>query len=461
MTRQNKTYYFLGIGGIGMSAIARYLNMQGHRVMGYDRTKSELTANLEQEGISISYQDREENLPENVDLLIYTPAISKDNKQLQKALSEKIPIKKRSVVLGEITKDKRVLAVAGTHGKTTTCGLIAHLLSVSPIGCSAFLGGILKSVNNNFIYNAKSPYVVVEADEYDRSFLCLSPYVSVVTSIDPDHLDIYKNYSNLHKAFEQFALLTHNDGLLVVKTQRQELVETIKDKRPTQTYSLQDDKADAHASNIRIENGCYLFDFTDQGEVFSDLKMTYPGRHNIENAVCAMKVVNFVLKQEGMDFAQRERVLREGLETFSGIKRRLDYILKTEDKIYIDDYAHHPQEIATTILSVKELYPDKHLCVVFQPHLYTRTRDLADEFAKSLSLPDSVVLLPIYPAREEPIPGVTSKTIFDKIDNPNKYLVSKQELQDLLRKLDPECLLSMGAGDIDRLIPEIKKTITL
>ncbi len=459
MEQNKRTYYFLGIGGIGMSAIARYLNMQGNKVLGYDRNKTELTEQLEKEGMEINYEDIVENVPQQIDLCIYTPAIPEESIQFQTIKLKGIKTEKRSVALGHITKDKKVIAVSGSHGKTTACGMMTHILGNSIVGCSAFLGGILKSVNNNFIFNLQSPYVIVEADEYDRSFLQLNPYIGVITSIDADHLDIYKNYNSLHKAFEDFALLTNDNGQLVIKTERQELIEELKYKKPVSSYALEDIKADTYGCNIRIYKEAYYFDFNDNGETFFDLQMNYPGRHNVENAILATKICNFVFKQEGLDKKQREQILRMGLKTFSGMKRRFDYIIRSEKKIFIDDYAHHPKEIRATISSLREMYPNKHLTGIFQPHLYSRTKDLANEFAKSLELLDTVILLPIYPAREQPIEGVSSHLILYKINKSDKYYVTKQQLYPLLEVLEPEFLITMGAGDIDRELEKIKQTL--
>lgn len=451
--------YFLGIGGIGMSAIARYLNTKGDEVMGYDRTPSPLTHLLEQEGIKINYQDVKENVPDNIDLVIYTPAIPQDSQQLQEIQRRHYPIEKRSVALGHITKDKKVLAVAGTHGKTTTSGMIAHILSNSSVGCSAFLGGILKGINNNFIYCKHSDYVVVEADEYDRSFLQLNPLASVITAIDEDHMDIYKTYSNLYAAFEQYALQTKKDGLLLVRKDNKQLIEDLKDVTPMQTYCLEDFQADNYMLNLRISKGTYYFDYFTPEGIWYDIHLTYPGRHNVENAVAAITICNFVLKQEGLNLMQRQQIIRTNLESFSGMYRRLDYHIRTKDKIFIDDYAHHPKEITTTINSLRQMYPNKHFTGVFQPHLYTRTRDLADEFARALELLDTVILLPIYPAREEPIQGVSSHLLLHKINKMDKYLVSKEQLMELLEALNPEFLITFGAGDIDRLVPEIENIL--
>lgn len=289
--------YFLGIGGIGMSAIARYLNLRGDEVMGYDRTPSELTHQLQQEGIQINYEDTKDNVPLNLDLVIYTPAIPTDSQQMQYIQSLGIPMEKRSVALGHITKDKKVLAVSGTHGKTTTCGMITTIMANSPVGCSAFLGGILKNIDSNFLYNAQSPYVVVEADEYDRSFLHLTPYASVITAIDPDHMDIYHTYDNLHKAFEDFACLTNKQGMLFVKSDKTKLINDLKDILPLKTYSLTDHNAWAKAENITICSGNYHFDYVSKDETIKDICLNYPGRHNIENAVAAITICSYALKQ--------------------------------------------------------------------------------------------------------------------------------------------------------------------
>ncbi len=451
--------YFLGIGGIGMSAIARYLNTKGDEVMGYDRTESPLTHLLEQEGIKINYQDIKENVPDNVDLVIYTPAIPQDSEQFKEIKRRNYPIEKRSVALGHITKDKQVLAVAGTHGKTTTCGMIAHILSSSPVGCSAFLGGILKSINNNFIYSSTSKYVVVEADEYDRSFLQLNPYTSVITAIDKDHMDIYKTYDNLYAAFEQYALQTKRDGLLLVRQDNRQLIKDLKGTLPLQTYCLDDFQADNYMLNLRISKDTYYFDYFTPEGIWYDMHLTYPGRHNVENAIAAITICNFILKRENFNLMQRQQIIRTNLESFSGMYRRLDYHIRTKDKVFIDDYAHHPKEIATTINSLRQLYPNKHFTGIFQPHLYTRTRDLADEFAKALELLDTVILLPIYPAREEPIAGVDSHLLLHKINKMDKYLVSKGQLIELIEALNPEFLITFGAGDIDRLVPKIEDVL--
>lgn len=456
---KQKIFYLLGVGGIGMSAIARFLLHQGHIVLGYDRVQTPLTLQLQQEGVQITYEDNIKHLPEKIDTCIYTPAIPENNNIFQEILHRNIPMEKRSEALGHITKDKKVLAVAGTHGKTTTTGLITHILSLSPIGCSAFLGGIQNNINSNFLFNAQSPYVVVEADEYDRSFLHLKPFISVITSIDRDHMDIYHTYENLHNAFESFARLTDKNGKVIVKTTCQNLIEKLQGKENLYTYSLMDVNAQTYASNIRIYKGSFYFDYIDGEDSLFDVQLNTLGNHNVENSVAAIKVCNSVMKAENISKPQRETILRNGLKSFKGIKRRLEYIYSDNNVIFIDDYAHHPNEILSSLEAIRQAYPNKHLTVIFQPHLYSRTRDLQDGFAQSLSLADTIILLPIYPAREEPIAGVSSHLILHKIPIMDKYLVNKEQLQPLLSALEPELIVTMGAGDIDKLLPIIKETL--
>ena len=444
-----KTYYLVGIGGIGMSAIARYLKEEGNNVFGYDRVCTVLTKELEQEGVEIVYQDYSSHIATlNVDEVIYTPAIPSDSVILRYVKEMGIPLFKRSEALGRITRGKKTIAVAGTHGKTTTAGLTAHILKSSRIGCSAFLGGISNNYSTNFLINHNSDYVVVEADEYDRSFLRLSPFFSLITSIAEDHLDIYGNLDNLEQAFIQFANLTDKNGRLFLKNN---LPVKIESEVPKTTYSLTDVDADCYASNIRVSEGTYYFDFHTPDKVYHDMKMTYPGRHNIENAVASLSMA--------LSLGVNECEFREGLATFKGMKRRFDLRIKTDKTIYYDDYAHHPQEIEATIKSLKELYPDKRICGVFQPHLYSRTRDFAGEFAQSLELLDDIILLPIYPAREEPIEGITSDTILGKIRKSSKYYVEKDRLLPFLKTLQPELLVTLGAGDIDRFVEPITEMI--
>lgn len=441
---KSKTYYFVGIGGIGMSAIARYLKQTGNNILGYDRTPTALTEELVAEGMDIKYEDDPSHIANrHIDMVIYTPAIGDDNRILQYARENALVVKKRSEVLGLITNQKKTIAVAGTHGKTTTSGMIAHILTKSNIGCSAFLGGISNNYHTNCLINPDSDYVVVEADEYDRSFLQLSPYMSVITSVEADHLDIYGTLSEVEKAFACFADKTDKSGKLFVKDT---LCERIAFEHKSLSYSLLE-QTDYHVANIRVSKGKYYFDFYTPEKVYYDMQMTYPGRHNIENAVVALAVA--------CSLGVGEYEMRAALSSFSGMKRRFDLRLKTDSTIYYDDYAHHPQEIDATISSLRELYPDKRLCGVFQPHLYSRTKDFADEFAKSLEQLDDVILLPIYPAREEPIIGVSSKMILHKINKMDKYCVDKSQLFPLLEALNPELLVTMGAGDIDKLVEPI------
>ena len=440
----SKTYYFVGIGGIGMSAIARYLKNNGHNIYGYDRTRTQLTAELEKEGMNVTYEDDINHLPEVIDLAIYTPAIPAENKILKEIIKRGIQLNKRAFALAEIVKEKKVIAIAGTHGKTTTSGLLAHLLYNSKIGCSAFLGGIANNYSTNMLCDTKSEYVVVEADEYDRSFLNLNPFVSAITSISPDHLDIYQNKENLEQAFAQFANQTDKNGHVFLKKEVNiEIDEQIK----TNTYSLTDIESDYYAWNVRVSNGSYYFDYHTPEKVYYDMQMTYPGIHNIENAVLALSIA--------LSLGVNEYELRAALKSFKGMKRRFDLKCKTDETIYYDDYAHHPEEIEATITSLKHLYPNKRICGIFQPHLYSRTKDFADQFAEALENLDDIILLPIYPAREDAIPGITSKTILHKINKMDKYHVTKEQLFPLLSALQPELLVTLGAGDIDQLVEPI------
>ena len=432
-----------------MSAIARYLNNNGHKVYGYDRTQTQLSIQLEQEGMNISYEDDPTCLPSNIDLVIYTPAIPKDNKILQEAINRGLRLEKRAIALSEIIKDKKVVAISGTHGKTTTSGLLAHLLHNSKIGCSAFLGGIANNYSTNMLCNEKSKYVVVEADEYDKSFLQLRPYIAAITSISPDHLDIYQNRDNLEQAFTQFANQTNKNGRIFLK--KEVSIETNTDIT-TNTYSLTNIESDYYAWNLRVSNGSYYFDYHTPEKIYYDMQMTYPGIHNIENAILALSIA--------LTLGVSEYELRSALKSFKGMKRRFDLKFKTAETIYYDDYAHHPEEIEATITSLRHLYPNKRICGIFQPHLYSRTKDFADEFAKALEELDDIILLPIYPAREEPIPGITSKTILHKINKMDKYHVTKEQLFPLLSALQPQLLVTLGAGDIDQLIEPIIELLT-
>ena len=437
------TYYFLGIGGIGMSALARYFHQRGDKVCGYDRTETPLTRQLQDEGIDVHYQDDPSLQPTDIDLVVYTPAIPDDTAEMVAVREKGLPIKKRSRVLGELTRGKRCIAVAGTHGKTTTSALITHLLVKGGVGCSAFLGGISKNLGSNMLVDVKSDYVVVEADEYDRSFLQLTPYYSVITATDPDHLDIYGTHKNLIDTFAQYANQTEKGGKLFLKEGLLDDYEL-----PVHaTYTAHGIEADYYPWNVRTYNGDIYFDLRTPEKVIYDLQLTNAPLYNVENAVAASAVA--------LECGLNEYQLRAGLKSFEGVARRFDYRIKRKDLVFIDDYAHHPEEIKAVIESVRFLYPDKRLVGIFQPHLFSRTADLADGFAEALSALDEIVLLSIYPARERPIPGVSSHLILRKIDKMSKYYVTNAQLFELLPALCPDIVLTLGAGNIDQLVPQI------
>lgn len=431
--------YFIGIGGIGMSAIARFFNEKGVQVSGYDRTSTALTKQLEAEGMQIHYTDDINLVDKAATLVVYTPAIPATHTELQWLRDNGYEVVKRSDVLQEITRSLFAITVAGTHGKTTVSTMIAHLLTDSGYGCNAFLGGISVNYNKNF-WSSEKAVAVIEADEYDRSFLKLSPDIAVLTAMDADHLDIYGTPEAMEDAFIQY---THNikpNGTLIAKFglhRNKELNATNK-----LLYSLQNDVANAYAANIRMINGGYEFDVMQQDWMIDNVVMHIGGMHNVENAVAAITVAQLL----GIDAAK----IRAAMASFKGIKRRFEYAVKTDQQVYIDDYAHHPEELRALITSAKALFPGKKCTVIFQPHLFTRTRDLADGFAESLSLADEVILLPIYPARELPIAGVSSEMIADKITVPVKIL-SKEEVMEYLGKQDVPLLITAGAGDIDQL----------
>ncbi len=445
--------YFLGIGGIGMSALARYFNITGKTVAGYDRAPTQLTHQLAGEGIAIHYEDdprlisTEFHSPENT-WVILTPAIPADHAELAWFRKNRYNIFKRSEILGLLTKGHKTVAVAGTHGKTTVSTMIAHILAHGKSGCNAFLGGISKNYGSNLILNPHSDWMVTEADEFDRSFLQLNPYAAVVTAMDPDHLDIYGNAENMQQAFNQFIGQIDREGLLLMKEGLPVDPGVIPVK--TYTYSL-NGPADFHADNIRLENRRYYFDLTGPGIRIKNLSLEHPGLVNVENAVAATAMTS-LLKT---DYQQ----VRQSIDTFSGIQRRFDYRIKAGKIVYIDDYAHHPMEIEATLRSVRELYPDKKITGIFQPHLYSRTRDLAKGFAQSLGLLDSLILLDIYPARELPIEGVTSEMVFRDVPVADKIMCRKEELLGVLQKRDIEVLITLGAGDIDKLTEPITQLL--
>ncbi|GAB6008426.1 UDP-N-acetylmuramate--L-alanine ligase [Dysgonomonas reticulitermitis] len=448
-----QSIYFIGIGGIGMSNLARYFMSKGKKVAGYDRTETTLTKELVKEGAIIHYTDDVKLIPDfckdnKSTLVVYTPAVPSDNEEVKFFQDNGFSMQKRAQVLGTITKSSKALCCAGTHGKTTTSSMLAHILKQSHLDCNAFLGGILKNYNSNLMLSDKSEFTVIEADEYDRSFHWLHPYMALITSVDPDHLDIYGTEEEYLKSFEHFTSLIQPGGTLVMK-HNIKLAPKVSDNVKVYTYSIE--KGDFHAKNVRIGNGEIRFDFVTPKGIIDNIQLGVPVKINIENAIGSMALawLNGATDDE----------LRHAMATFQGARRRFDFILKTGKITMIDDYAHHPEELAASITSVKELYPDKKLTGIFQPHLYSRTKDFAPEFAQSLSLLDELILLDIYPAREKPIEGVTSKIIFDKVTCP-KTLCNKEELLPLLeKKNDIEVLLTIGAGDIDQLLEPIKEIL--
>lgn len=440
-----KNVYLIGIGGIGMSGLARYFKYLGCAVSGYDRSESELTKTLESEGINISYEDEIESLPVEFinpsadKLIIYTPAIPVDSNIRVELQNRGFDLHKRSEVLGIISEGRFTIAVAGTHGKTTTSALITHILSESGLECSAFLGGISANYDTNVLFG-KGNIVVVEADEYDRSFLTLFPDVSVVTSLQADHLDIYGDLNHIIESFDLFLNNLTDGGKSVVKK-----------GLPVSgsiSYSLQDSTADAYGESIQIKNDKFYFSFKGKLGNLKEVYLGMPGFHNIENAIAAISVAKILEIDDN-------KIVR-ALASFKGVKRRFEYIVNTDKHVFIDDYAHHPEELKAFLNSVKKLYPDKRLTVVFQPHLFTRTRDFVEDFADALGLADELLLLDIYPARELPIVNVTSDWLLEKVNISNKRYVSKELLLDIIRTEQPALVVTMGAGDIDRLVKPIK-----
>ena len=432
--------YFIGIGGIGMSAIARYYNAKGYKVSGYDKTPSPLTLALEEEGIDVHYEDNIAYVPQDIEstLVVYTPAIPKDMGELVHVQEKGYRVIKRSKMLGEISRGQRCMAVAGTHGKTTTSTLVSHLFMASGEGCSAFLGGISKNYDSNLLISGND-VVVAEADEFDRSFLQLIPEIAVITSMDADHLDIYGDEAHIVEAFKTFA--SQVSGTVIA---RHGLDITSKDTAAkVMTYSFGDSEADFWAEPL--ERG--HFNLHWPGGVIEDCVVGIPGWVNVENATAASAIA--------LTYGIEPAAVKDALASFAGVKRRFDIQVKTDGCVYIDDYAHHPREIAAALSSIRESYPDLKMTAVFQPHLYTRTRDFAPEFAQALSAADKLILLDIYPAREEPIPGVTSEIIFNDVTAPEKVLLKRAELMDYLKDEPVELLVTLGAGDIDRFVGQI------
>ncbi len=445
--------YFVGIGGIGMSNLVRYFLSRGKRVGGYDRMSTALTELLREEGAVIHYEDDVQSVPEEFKvaahtLVVYTPAVPATHRELTFFRENGFTLMKRSQVLGEITQTSDAICVAGTHGKTTVSSMTAHLLRQSHVDCNAFLGGILKNYDSNLLLSDHSNITVAEADEYDRSFHWLRPWIAIITSADPDHLDIYGTEEAYRESFEYFTSLIRPQGWLILK-KGTALTPRVRETVTIRSYSTSE--GDYHAENIRIGNGEILFDYVSPTGRITDISLGVPVMINIENSVAAIAAAELC----GVTPAE----IRNAMQTFGGARRRFDFHLKTPDIVFIDDYAHHPQELSAAIESIKALYPDKKVTAVFQPHLYTRTRDFSGQFAQSLSLLDDVILLDIYPAREEPIEGVTSQLIFDRITSREKRLCTKATLTELLRHKPVEVLVTFGAGDIDLLLPDIENLL--
>ncbi len=450
-----KHVYFIGIGGIGMSAIARYFDAQGKKVSGYDKTKTILTENLEHEGMDIHYDDTLESIPSDIDLIIYTPAIPKDHIGYNFLLQSGKPMIKRSEALGLISNEKKSIGVAGTHGKTTTSSLITHVLKTGGIDVSAFLGGITLDYNSNFVIG-KSDVVVLEADEYDRSFLRLSPFIATISSMDPDHLDIYGDESSMiASGYKAYVGRIRDNGFLIVKEgllnvfSVSELLEL--DGRGIRVYEYGVGKGQIQISNIRVESGKYVFDYNGLDNDIRSIVLNMPGKHNVENASVAVTV--------GILNGVKEDDIRKALSGFKGIQRRFERVVESEDVVYIDDYAHHPSELRVAIDAARTLYPKRKLTGIFQPHLYSRTKDFVDGFAEELDKLDEVILMDIYPARELPMEGVTSEIIYNKMKNVNKKIVSKDNLMSVLQGCESGVWMTLGAGDIDTFVPKIKKML--
>ncbi|MBR5860043.1 MAG: UDP-N-acetylmuramate--L-alanine ligase [Bacteroidaceae bacterium] len=451
-----KSVYFLGAGGIGMSALVRYFLSEGKFVAGYDRTPSPLTDNLTNEGAVLHFEENEALIPQECrsaadTLVVYTPAIPADHKEWEFFKKNGFSIKKRAEVLGIITKGKRGICAAGTHGKTTTSTMTAHLLHQSSVDCAAFLGGISKNYKSNLILTDKSDFVVIEADEYDRSFLHLEPYVATITSADPDHLDIYGNKENYLEAFAQFTEKIRPDGFLVI---HEGLEVKPRTKESVTTYTYGRERGDFHAENIRLGNGTIIIDYVSPWQRINDVELGVPVSINIDNGIASMAMAELC--------GATAEEIKAGMKSFAGADRRFDFHIKEENLVLLSDYAHHPDEVRACAQSIKELYSDKKVTALFQPHLFSRTADFYKEFAQSLSLFDKVILVDIYPAREEPMPGVTSKLIYDCIDpGVEKSMCSRADVVKRIEeeKNNIEVLVSLGAGDIENDVPKMKEIL--
>jgi len=440
--------YFLGIGGIGMSALARYFHQRGVEIHGYDLTSSPLTEALQKEGMHIHFDDNIGKIPENIDLAIYTPAIPADNKELAFFRNNKISLLKRAELIELLTKNHFTIAIAGTHGKTSISALTAHLLKSAGKNITALVGGICKNYHSNLISSKKTDYFLVEADEFDRSFLKLKPNISLVSSMDADHLDIYGNHEELKKNFRAFVNNTVEGGTLVYNQKLKEF-----DAYPgnKMSYGLKT-SANFRANKIRIVDGRFNFNVFYGDILIKDISLQIPGFHYVENALAAVAIA--------FELGLTADEVKKGLESFKGVERRFEFHINNSKTVYIDDYAHHPEEIRVTVEAARKLFPGRKICGIFQPHLFSRTRDFAEGFAQSLSQLDEIILLGIYPARELPIPGITSKVIFDLIKNPNKVLLGKDELLPYLEKKEIDVLLTLGAGDIGMMPEKIKNLLS-
>jgi len=438
--------YFLGIGGIGMSALARYFIAKGYQVHGYDRTSTSLTASLENEGMIIHYQEDTNLIPAETGLVVYTPAIPAGNAELQYLQKSGVRMMKRAEVLGMLSSEYQTIACAGTHGKTTTSSMVSYLMQQSHTGCQAFLGGISRNFETNLLISETSTFMVVEADEYDRSFLQLHPYIAIITSIDSDHLDIYDNLAAVHEAFSSFTGNIVSQGSLIIKKSL-DLPLQMPEGGKVFRYAV-NEEADFYATGLRLVNGLYQFDFIYPNGKINNLVLGIPGLYNVENAVAALAAAILT--------GATPEELSQGLATFKGVKRRFDIRLNETDMVYIDDYAHHPEEIKACISSARAMFPGRRLTGIFQPHLFSRTRDFAAGFAESLSLLDEVLLLPVYPARELPIPGIDSEMLLSLMHHDNKHLVQKSDIPGYFTGKHIEILITMGAGDIDTLVEPIE-----
>ena len=449
-----RSVYFVGAGGIGMSALLRYFLGKGYNVGGYDKTPSELTERLIEEGALIHYEENVELIQDcfkdkDSTLVVYTPAIPSEHKELVFFRENGFEIEKRAQVLGFLTNKHKGLCVAGTHGKTTTSTMVAHILHQSHVDCNAFLGGISKNYGTNYILSDTSDYVVIEADEFDRSFHWLRPWATVITATDPDHLDIYGTKEAYLESFHKYTTLIQTGGALIIHKDLEMKADV---QEGVTVYEYSRTEGDFHAENIRIGNGEIFFDFVSPKGVVKDVQLGVPVSINIENGVAAMALAQLA--------GATDEELREGMRSFRGVDRRFDFKLKTENIVFLSDYGHHPKEIEQSVKSIRELYADKKIAAIFQPHLYTRTRDFYQDFANALSLLDEVFLCDIYPAREEPIPGVTSQLIYDRLrPGIEKYLIHKEQILDVVKKGGFDVLISLGAGDIENFVPEITRIL--